>query len=63
MNEKYLLYFDDTGSRDPDKSTYAQIARQDSMDCFGLGGVLIREENIDAIFQSYKAFCAEWQID
>ncbi len=63
MTEKYLLYFDDTGSRDPDKSPYDPATRQDSMDCFGLGGVLIREEDIDAIFQGHKAFCAEWKID
>lgn len=64
MSGKYILYFDDTGSRDPDDdAAYGSTPRDDHMDCFALGGVLIREEDIDHIFQSHKAFCAEWQID
>ena len=61
MPEKYLLYFDDTGSRDPDRN--ACIPRHDKMDCFGLGGILIKEEDIEAILQKHKSFCAEWNID
>src|SRR5712691_1110287 len=61
MPEKYLLYFDDTGSRDPDSN--ACIPRHDKMDCFGLGGILVKEEDIEAILQKHKSFCAEWNID
>jgi hypothetical protein len=61
MPEKYLLYFDDTGSRDPDRN--ACIPRHDKMDCFGLGGILVKEEDIEAMLQKHKAFCAEWNID
>ena len=38
MNKKYLLYFDDTGSCDPDHSGNISL-RHDKMDCFGLGGI------------------------
>ena len=62
MTEKYLLYFDDTGSRDPDRSAYT-TARNDRMDCFGLGGILVKEEDIEDVLQKYKTFCAEWNID
>ena len=61
MPEKYLLYFDDTGSRDPDRNECTP--RHDKMDCFGLGDILIKEEDIEAILQKHKSFCAEWNID
>ena len=64
MADKYILYIDDTGSRDPDKSSYTSIAsRSDNMDCFGLGGILVKEEDIDVILQEYNRFCAQWHID
>lgn len=58
---KYVLYFDDTGSRDPDKADFAD--RQDEMDCFGLGGFLLKEEDIPELRKKHAAFCAEWKID
>ena len=61
MIKKYILYFDDTGSRDPDHKAYSN--RHDSMDCFGLGGILIKEEDVDEILQKHKTFCEEWKID
>jgi len=60
MTEKYVLYFDDTGSRDPDKTDYKN--RKDNMDCFALGGILIKEEDIPEVFTKHKAFCQEWKI-
>jgi len=63
MTEKYHLYFDDTGSRDPDKKTHPAVERDDKMDCFALGGVLIKEQDIDTIFREHKAFCSGWNID
>lgn len=63
MSEKLHLYFDDSGSRDPDKAHLINgQARDDRMDCFALGGVLIREEDIDAVFEKYKAFCCGQNI-
>ena len=32
------------------------------MDCFGLGGVLINEEDIQGIFNSHRSFCESWNI-
>lgn len=63
MTAKYHLYFDDTGSRDPDHRPHGPGTRDDGMDCFGLGGILVKEEDVDQIFQAHKAFCAEWTID
>ena len=61
MVEKYILYFDDTGSRDPDQTVVPP--RRDSMDCFGLGGVLIKEEDIADVLQKHSAFCETWKIN
>lgn len=63
MTKKYILFIDDTGSRDPDKNTGALDDRKDGMDCFALGGVLIKEEDIDEIYQKHRQFCSEWNID
>ena len=62
MAKKYILYFDDTGSRNPDHPNH-QIVRDDGMDCFGLGGVLVKEEDVDEILEKHKSFCGEWGID
>ena len=56
---KLILSFDDTGSRDLKESP---PPRQDGMDCFGLGGVLMREEDIAEIVTSHKIFCAKWKL-
>jgi hypothetical protein len=61
MTKELHLYFDDTGSRHPDHSSTEK--RLDGMDCFGLGGILINEEDIDPFVVSYKAFRKEWSID
>lgn len=63
MTDKLHLYFDDSGSRDPDNRGLGPLPRRDRMDCFALGGVLIREEDIDGIFAAHKAFCRSWNID
>ncbi|MCP5245887.1 MAG: DUF3800 domain-containing protein [Burkholderiales bacterium] len=62
MTKKYILYFDDTGSRDPDKYYNAE-RRDDKMDCFGLGGVLVKEEDVNSILKMYEVFCAKWDIN
>jgi hypothetical protein len=33
------------------------------MDCFGLGGILINEEDIGGLITAYKTFRAKWSID
>ena len=60
MSKSYHLYFDDTGSRDPDHNV---DKRNDHMNCFGLGGILVKEEDIDTIFKLHKELCAKWEID
>jgi hypothetical protein len=57
---EYHLFLDDTGSRDPDHDLAEQ--RRDRMDCFGLGGILIREEDIEEVKQRHKAFCEAHSI-
>lgn len=56
----YHLYIDDHGSRNPD---HVIKKRDDGMDCFALGGILVHESNIDIVVTKHKAFCAEWDID
>jgi hypothetical protein len=64
MTKKYLLYFDDTGGRDPDKSSYQRHEeRRDGMDCFGYGGFLIKEEDVKEFIKNHNAFRQHWNID
>lgn len=60
-NKKYILYLDDTGSRSLHKEP--SEARQDNMNCFGLGGILVKGEDDEAIYQAHTSFCQEWKID
>ena len=57
---EYHLFIDDTGSRDPDHRQPEQ--RRDKMDCFGLGGILIKEEDVEGLKQAHSAFCAKHGI-
>lgn len=60
MTKELHLYIDDSGSRDPDH--VAPEKRRDGMDCFALGGILINEEDVDVLYEAYKAFCRKWGI-
>lgn len=57
---EYHLFIDDTGSRDPDREPSEQ--RRDHLDCFGLGGILIKEEDVDEVKQRHAAFCTKHGI-
>jgi Protein of unknown function (DUF3800) len=61
MASELHLYLDDTGSRNPDH--VPNQLRSDGMDCFGLGGILLNEEDIGPLIGAYKAFRQEWKID
>ena len=61
MTDEIHLFLDDTGSRHPDHEP--RHAREDGMDCFGLGGVLINKEDISEVWNAHRAFCDEWEID
>lgn len=51
---------DDSGSRDPDKSDF--IDREDEMDYFGLGGILVKEEDILEILNKHREFFSKWKL-
>jgi hypothetical protein len=59
-HQKYILYIDDTGSRDLEKSS---SPRTDDMDWFGLGGILVKGEEDKSIYLAHTDFCASWDID
>lgn len=60
-DKKYLLYIDDTGSRDLHKDP--ATIRQDGMDWFGLGGILVKAEDDKSIYLAHQEFCDRWKID
>jgi len=60
-NKKYILYVDDTGSRDLDKNL--ELERRDGMNWFGLGGILVKAEEDDELYRAHRSFCEKWQID
>lgn len=59
MNKEIHLYFDDTGTRRYDID---EIKRDDGMDCFGLGGILVNLEDLDSVYNAHKVFCTRWHI-
>jgi hypothetical protein len=60
---KIWLYFDDSGSRNPDKNTVSKELRRDKVDGFALGGILVREEDIGILLSRYRSFVDEWGIN
>ncbi|MEH2043906.1 DUF3800 domain-containing protein [Nostoc sp.] len=59
MTNELHLYFDDSGSRNPDSEA---IPRRDGIDCFALGGILVEEENIENIIITHREFCNKWNV-
>lgn len=57
---EYHLFIDDSGSRDPDRRP--KHSRDDRMDCFALGGILIKAEDIDDLKRQHADFCARHDI-
>lgn len=56
----YYLYFDDSGIRFPDKQQ--KPIREDGMDHFALGGILLKGEDRDGIIEGYKELRRKWRI-
>ena len=54
------LYLDDSGTRHPDRDAGKLPAH--NRDWFGLGGVLLRESDEDAVRAKHAALCTKWQI-
>lgn len=61
MTKELHLYIDDSGSRDPDHVDPEK--RRDGMNCFAFGGILINEEDVDALYEAHRVFCGKWGID
>ncbi|MEG3617020.1 DUF3800 domain-containing protein [Magnetovibrio sp. PR-2] len=57
----FHLYIDDSGTRLPDKSQ--PITRNDGLDHFALGGVLIASEDIHSTTRQHEEFCERFNID
>lgn len=57
--EKYYLYIDDSGWRYPNQD---QSSRNDGMDYFALGGVLIKDSDRDKVLAMHSDFCDSWNI-
>lgn len=57
--KRYYLYMDDSGSRLPDK---IEAERKDGIDCFALGGILIKDGERAALQAAHTAFCGRWNI-
>jgi hypothetical protein len=53
------LYLDDSGTRNPDWEPKDPSEERDS---FRTGGVIIREEDKDAIRDAHAKFCSDWNI-
>lgn len=58
--KKYFLYIDDSGSRLPDKTD--DIVREDGMDHFALGGVLVAKTDIDSILTAHTELMQKWKL-
>jgi Protein of unknown function (DUF3800) len=61
MVEVLHLYMDDSGTRHPDRNPGRRA--QHGYDWFGLGGVLIRQEDEDAARHLHRNFCERWKIE
>jgi hypothetical protein len=59
MSKHYCLYIDDSGWRDPSKES---DKRNDGMDHFALGGILIERSDKDFIKSKHDEFCTKWNI-
>ncbi|VWX62989.1 conserved hypothetical protein [Burkholderiales bacterium 8X] len=53
----YLFYIDDSGSRDPDRSRTTDTSL---VDWFGMGGVLVREDQLEGLKQQILLFRSRW---
>ncbi len=60
-SKKYELYIDDSGSRHPDHRP--DTTRNDNLDAFALGGVLIDVDDTRQALDLHDAFVKNWGID
>lgn len=55
----YIFYIDETGSRHPDKNSDAS---RKGRDWFGLGGILVKQEDVITVKERHRDFCEMWNI-
>jgi len=55
------LYIDESGVRMPDYAP--EIVRRDNMDYFAFGGLLIEEDDIDAVRDAHSGIVDRWGLD
>lgn len=58
--ENYYLYFDDSGIRFPDKQQ--KPTRDDGMDHFALGGILLKGNDRSRVIEEYKELRRKWRL-
>lgn len=57
--DKYYLYIDDSGWRYPDQE---QTVRDDGLDYFALGGILVKGSDRTKVIEKHAAFCKAWKV-
>ena len=60
MVAQYNFYMDDSGTRHPDHRSNHSAAR---FDWFGLGGVLVRDEDEERCRDMHAELCRRWGVD
>ncbi len=63
QKSKYILCFDDSGSRDPDRTATESLIRDDRMDWFALGGILVKDNDVQTVVRKHQLFLQKWNID
>src|SRR5437762_14338422 len=58
--DTYYLYFDDSGIRFPDKQQ--KPIRDDGLDHFALGRILLKKEDRSYVIEAYKTLRKKWRI-
>lgn len=58
--DKYYLYVDDSGWRYPE---HENASREDGMDYFALGGILVKGSDRDEFIDKFATFRLKWGID
>lgn len=61
MKKRYYLYIDDSGTRFPNRASARD--REDGMDCFALGGILIEDHDRAALQAAHSVLCERWNLD
>lgn len=59
-NEKYILCFDESGTP---KLTPKTLKRDDCMDWFAYGGVIVKGEDVQIVGKAHETFCLKHDID